>query len=234
MSTQQLVLVLDPGHGGADPGAVYKNLQEADVAFEVVRRAVNKIAAMNLHDFLKVVTTRQLDEFVSLRGRAEIANKVDSDLFISVHFNAGRNGAYADGGHEVFTTVGQTASDRAATIAMRLLAKQGRNRPRTDLADGDPDKEVNFAVLRATHGPAILVEFCFIDSVEGNNLMRDTNYLDECAQILVDTALEFLSLNLPPEVARVLPVKDEEALPDIELASVIDALEAVVKVLKTW
>jgi len=81
-------VVIDAGHGGRDPGAVSKYAKEKDIALAVALKLGNYIETY-LPD-VKVVYTRKTDEFVELFKRAEIANKNNADLFISIHVNASR------------------------------------------------------------------------------------------------------------------------------------------------
>ena len=83
---QEFVVVIDAGHGGKDPGAVGKKAYEKninlDVALELGRLIKNNCADT------RVVYTRSTDVFVSLDGRAKIANDAKADLFISIHTNS--------------------------------------------------------------------------------------------------------------------------------------------------
>jgi N-acetylmuramoyl-L-alanine amidase len=84
------VIVLDPGHGGHDPGAVGPTgLREKDVVLDVAIR-VRKILKKSHPDYA-VALTRETDEFIPLPKRTAIANKLKSDLFVSVHANASAN-----------------------------------------------------------------------------------------------------------------------------------------------
>ena len=78
-------VVLDAGHGGFDPGAMVGNVMEKDIALDIVLK-LGQYIKKNLPD-VKVVYTRDSDYFVPLYKRAEIANKIKADLFISVHVN---------------------------------------------------------------------------------------------------------------------------------------------------
>ncbi len=82
-------VVIDAGHGGNDPGAVGKILQEKHLNLEVAKRLQNLIAT-NYPD-VKVIMTRSTDVFVPLGERADIANKNHADMFISIHTNAADN-----------------------------------------------------------------------------------------------------------------------------------------------
>jgi N-acetylmuramoyl-L-alanine amidase len=87
-SRRDAIIVIDPGHGGIDPGAVgTKGTKEKDVALQVAKRLADKI---NRTDGLKAKLTRKGDYFVSLRKRVSIARKHQADLFVSLHANAFR------------------------------------------------------------------------------------------------------------------------------------------------
>jgi N-acetylmuramoyl-L-alanine amidase len=79
------VVVIDPGHGGMDPGALGKNSREKDITLAIALK-VGKYIEENIED-VKVIYTRSKDEFIELYNRATIANQNNADLFISVHAN---------------------------------------------------------------------------------------------------------------------------------------------------
>ncbi|MFH5833247.1 N-acetylmuramoyl-L-alanine amidase [Halalkalibaculum sp. DA3122] len=84
------VVVIDPGHGGHDPGAIgYKGTREKDVVLDISKKLGGYINEY-LPD-VKVVYTREDDSFVGLEERGEIANKAEGDLFISIHCNVFSN-----------------------------------------------------------------------------------------------------------------------------------------------
>ncbi len=80
-------IVIDPGHGGKDPGAVGRyGLMEKDVVLDISKRLKRKLEARGI----KVLLTRNTDRFISLGRRPAIANKNEADFFISIHANASR------------------------------------------------------------------------------------------------------------------------------------------------
>lgn len=82
-------IVIDAGHGGKDPGACGKISKEKDLTLSLALKAGSLIAG-GCPD-VKVIFTRRTDEFIELHKRAEIANKANADLFLSIHVNANPN-----------------------------------------------------------------------------------------------------------------------------------------------
>lgn len=82
-------VVIDPGHGGRDPGAIGRKAKEKDIVLDVAL-STGRLIQQNLPD-VKVIYTRTRDEFVELHRRAAIANQADADLFISIHCNASKD-----------------------------------------------------------------------------------------------------------------------------------------------
>jgi len=82
-------VVLDAGHGGFDPGALGKTTQEKNITLAIILK-LGALIEKNMPG-VKVIYTRRTDVFVELIKRAEIANKNDADLFISVHVNSNKN-----------------------------------------------------------------------------------------------------------------------------------------------
>lgn len=110
------LIVLDPGHGGDDFGARAFGLREADLTLDLAKR-VRTLLASRLPD-VRVVLTRESDDFISLEQRAAIANAVSADLFLSIHLNAADEPVEHGG---VTTFVLDTEHDRQA---LRLAARE--------------------------------------------------------------------------------------------------------------
>jgi N-acetylmuramoyl-L-alanine amidase len=91
-------IVIDAGHGGKDPGCHGKSSKEAEVALKVALE-LGKVIAEEMPE-VKIIYTRDKNEFIELHDRAGLANKNNADLFISIHCNAGNPNA---NGHETYT-----------------------------------------------------------------------------------------------------------------------------------
>jgi N-acetylmuramoyl-L-alanine amidase len=114
-------VVIDPGHGGSDPGAIGPTgLREADVTLDVARRLADRLSVR--YGF-QVALTRDRDVFVPLEQRASHANGTTADLFVSIHCNAANN-REARG-------ISTFALEDSPRVAARLTAREG------ELVDGD-------------------------------------------------------------------------------------------------
>jgi N-acetylmuramoyl-L-alanine amidase len=109
------VVVLDPGHGGADPGAVGKGLREKDVCLDVAKRLA---AALNKMPGYRAVISRQDDRRIPLAERMRFAEREGADLFVSIHVNAAQS-SRASGAEVFFLSIG-ASTDRAAAELARL------------------------------------------------------------------------------------------------------------------
>ena len=107
-------VVIDAGHGGKDPGAVGKNGREKDIALSIALKVGDYIEE-NIPE-VKVIYTRKKDVFVELKERADIANRAEADLFISIHVNA-HTQASANG--TLTLVLGQHRADENLDVAMR-------------------------------------------------------------------------------------------------------------------
>jgi|14BtaG_2_1085337.scaffolds.fasta_scaffold13338_1 N-acetylmuramoyl-L-alanine amidase len=167
------IIVLDAGHGGADPGAVNGKhaIREAHMALDVVLRAERLLKQVSL---FKVILTRRTDKFLTLSERPAIANRRRANLFVSYHFNAAGVPTVPPS-WEIYTTHGQNKSDELATcIGRRHEQHLGHlQKARKDLSDGDLDKEARYAVIRRTYCPAVLMEGEFIDTDAGAELIKN-------------------------------------------------------------
>lgn len=126
----QFAVVIDPGHGGGDPGAVGgSGLKERDVVLDV---------SLTLRDMLQnegfdVIMTRSSDIFISLDRRAQIANEAAADLFVSIHANAAENRS-ADG-FEIFVPADSWENPSLGNVAQRARQAEGHGVLRTREVD---------------------------------------------------------------------------------------------------
>ena len=115
LKRKDFVVVIDPGHGGHDPGAVGKISKEKNINLNVALK-LGKQIKKNCPD-VKVIYTRDRDIFIPLDRRAEIANNAKADLFISIHTNALAKNRTAKGAST--WTLGLAKSDANLEVAKR-------------------------------------------------------------------------------------------------------------------
>ena len=180
-------IFLDPGHGGRDSGAYYYNVAEKDLNMQVYRKLRKKLEELGY----KVLTSRDSDidvDFITERSR--MVNKTNSDIFISIHFNATGSAYSKSSGIQTYSYSDEpdypskinpywhnhpdrmSESKRlAAAIHSSLLAETG--------AKDAGLLESSFAVLRETAKPAVLLELGYIDNFAENQQIRDSHYQDK-------------------------------------------------------
>lgn len=185
-------IMIDPGHGGHDSGAVSPDgLRESEVNLVVGRMLAALFSANGDH---VARMTRYVDSFVSLDERCDIANRDAADAFVSIHANSAT--APQANGFEVWTSPGLTAADDLATrIFLALRAALPERRARVDLSDGDPDKEARFAVLVGTRMPAVLIELGFLSNPVESRLLGDLGFLSRSAEAIWSGVLDWIQLD---------------------------------------
>jgi N-acetylmuramoyl-L-alanine amidase len=108
-------VILDPGHGGRDAGAIKGRVREKDIVLSIARRTRNYLQKMGI----RIVMTRSSDRFVKLRNRTRYANRKHGDVFVSIHANAigGSKKRHQNGVETFFLQT--TRSSRAKRVAAR-------------------------------------------------------------------------------------------------------------------
>ncbi len=127
-------IVIDPGHGGKDPGAIgFNNIKEKDITLSIAKQ-LGKMIERNLG--MKVIYTRQEDVFIPLWKRTQVANNSDADVFISIHANAAIANNKAKGFETFLLRIGKT--EDAIEVAKReneAIKLEEENYQYTDFTD---------------------------------------------------------------------------------------------------
>ena len=187
-------VVLDPGHGGHDKGAVGRYGYEKNFALDVARKLRPLLQAKGL----RVIMTREGDYFVPLEVRAQIANAAQDSIFVSIHFNATDRDPNATG-FEIFSFTPRGApSTSDASLALSVLNMQAASTVDTQsmalssciyhsLLGHIPEfdrgiKRARFAVLRLTRVPAVLIEGGFLTERGESELIAKSDWRTKLAQ----------------------------------------------------
>ena len=227
-------IVVDPGHGGKDPGTRSGDLREKDIVLDLGRQVRDRLDAMGF----EVVMTRDSDEFIPLEQRAFLANDANADLFVSIHVNAARSRRAR--GLETFYLSLATSADAAEVAARENASNSGLrvsdlddllprilNHERKEesrafaeamqgaLADnilgrsGHPHnrgvKTAGFHVLLGAKMPAILVETGFVSNRDEAKLLGQKEHRSKLADAIADGVARY---------ARELGQSDVTADPD--------------------
>lgn len=196
-ATQVRTVVLDPGHGGHDSGARGPHGREKDFALDVALRAKSMLERAGYN----VVMTRSTDVFIPLERRAAIANRHRDGIFVSIHFNHGRNRAGT--GIETFCLAprGVPSMDKENVTHgdMREYPGHARDPENIALATAMHSsmlgrlrlydrgiKRARFVVIRDIRIPGVLVEGGFMDHPTDGRLIASAAYRQNMAQAIVD------------------------------------------------
>lgn len=178
-------IMLDAGHGGKDPGASANGLVEKVLALRLVKAVKHRCEQAGINAEIRL--TRSTDTFISLSGRAKLANDWGADYFISHHFNAGGGTGFEAFG---FTTPAKKRDELNKKYYNHFI-KQVNYRDRGL-------KRANFAVLRETRMPAILIENLFLDNSKDANYIKSESGFERIVSSHVDAMLHLTGKSRPP------------------------------------
>jgi len=225
-------IVIDPGHGGHDPGAQGKGVSEAELVLDVALRLEKLLQKVPGTD---VILTRRTDDFVPLQERTAIANREHADLFLSIHANASENGtargietyylnfassmsSAAVAARENAASGGAMASapDIVKSIALNNKIDESRDLA-TDVQRAMIDKlklsnktvrdlgvkQAPFVVLIGAAMPSVLAEVSFVTNEQEAKLLKSAAYRDRIAEALYAAVRKYqTSLKSIQTVAR--------------------------------
>jgi N-acetylmuramoyl-L-alanine amidase len=213
-------IVIDPGHGGHDPGAAGKDVSEAELVLDVslrLEKLLQKVSGM------EVVLTRRTDEFVTLQERTAIANREGADLFLSIHANAS-DSPFARGVETYFLNfannlgaAGVAARENAASgqamaalpDLVKMIALNNKLDESRDLATIVQHamierlrgvnkslkdlgvKQAPFAVLIGAAMPSVLAEVSFVTNTQDARQLRSPAYRQRIAEALANAVRKY-------------------------------------------
>jgi len=229
---RNLVVAIDAGHGGQDPGAVGPTgKREKDITLAVARELARQV---NATPGLKAYLTRDTDVFIPLPMRAQKARAAKADIFISIHADAAENRNARGSSVYVLSTKGassqrarwladkENAADLIGGVSLQRtegtlanvlldLAQSGYMKASEDAAShvlgglkriGNNHKpnieRANFAVLRTSDMPAMLVETAFISNPDEERRLLDPAYQRKIAAAVLDGVNTFFTRQPPP------------------------------------
>ncbi len=175
----RLVVVIDPGHGGSDPGAVgLGGLRETDVVLDISLQ-LSQILEQN---GIQVIMTRQDERTIDLAPRTQLANRVNADLFVSVHANSVGGGRTEVNGVETYYY--QSGNLLAQYIQNSILQTMRMNNRGV--------KQARFYVLRNTQMPAVLVEVGFVTGSDDARILANPADRTRMAEAIARGILQYV------------------------------------------
>jgi N-acetylmuramoyl-L-alanine amidase len=195
------VVVLDPGHGGQDSGAMCGGLLEKDLTLDVARRIDRLLDS----EGVATLMTRVGDTYVSLADRAAFANRVRNCIFVSIHFNEDNQPVAS--GVETYYAAHQITAGSFLASWLPFLWRPLSNSPnaesrnlaeliqeavvaRTGTVDRGTQARQFFVIANVT-SPAVLVEGGFLTNKEDISKLATENYRDQIAAAVADGILRY-------------------------------------------
>lgn len=178
----RIVVVIDPGHGGRDPGAVgIGNLQEAPIALAISQQ----LATLLQQQGIQAVLTRSSDVEIDLEPRVQMAEQVRAHLFVSIHANSmGLDRPDVNGIETYYYSNGEAL---ASVIQNSIVSS-------LDVRDRGV-KQARFYVLRHTSMPAVLVETGYVTGEEDAPRLADASFRNQMAIAIARGILQYLQQN---------------------------------------
>lgn len=179
---KNITVVIDPGHGGKDSGAIAED--------KTTEKALNLRVAPRVESMLRergynVIMTRTTDEFIALSERAAIANRNNADIFVSIHFNSA--GSASPYGIEVLYASENDVELKKDAGDQTLLAREVLNAvlKETGANSRGIKNRPELAVLRRTNMTACLIEGGFMSNPDELEKLKSDSYLDKLANGIV-------------------------------------------------
>lgn len=181
-SLSGLKLVIDPGHGGADPGAVALGLKESDVVLDTSLHLKKLFESTPI----QIIMIRETAEgFMKPAERAKYANSINANTFVSIHANAQVNSNKTANGTETWYYPGSTDGKKLASFIQDRLVDA------LDTRDRGLKTSNQLAVLNTTKMTSVLVELGFIDNPTDNAMLADPAYRQLAAKAIYNGILDY-------------------------------------------
>lgn len=172
------LVVIDPGHGGKDPGAIspIDKTKEKELTLQI-SKLLNEKLVQNGYD---TIMTRTDDTYPQLKERTEIANSKDADLFISIHINAVNKTDIHGIQNLYYPNDGEYANGRDNQALAKIIHEELINQ--TGAADRKIVKRPNLVVIKYTEMPSVLIECGFLTNPDELKLMKSQEYQDKLVE----------------------------------------------------
>ena len=175
------IIIIDPGHGGKDPGAISKNgTKEKDVNLQISFKTKKLLENLGYN----VLMTREDDTYIGIYDRADFANKANADLFISFHANASGRDTSINGVEVLYCPAykGDKEEEEQYPFAKSILDFYLKG---TGANNRGIKQRADLPVVRMTKMPAVLLEVGYLTNEEEEKLIIDDKYQDKISDSVV-------------------------------------------------
>ena len=183
------VIYLDPGHGGLDPGAMYKNIKEKNINLQISKNLEKRLTKLGAIVYL----TRYDDYDLSVNNtinrkrsdlsrRGNIINKSDCDLFLSIHLNAENTGIWK--GAQTFYNTNNKENKKIAELLQQQFKEDSNSKRKA--------KNKNDLYLqKRINRPGVLIEVGFLSNASERYLLKQEKYQDKVTLSIANALLKY-------------------------------------------
>lgn len=185
------VIYIDSGHGGNDPGAMYKNIMEKDINLKIGKKLEEKLVKLGAivymtryGDYDLAVTYTNNNKRSDLSRRANLINKTQTDLFISIHLNAENSGLWK--GAQVFYNDKNKQNEILAKIFEKHFKKNLGSKRKSKVDN-------KLYLLKRVTTPGVLLEMGFLSNANDRYLLNQDFYQEKVATVIQNGIIEYFS-----------------------------------------
>lgn len=183
------VIYLDMGHGGSDPGAMYKDIMEKDINLNIGKKLEKKLSDLGAivyltryGDYDLSVTYTINNKRSDLSRRANLINKSQADLFLSIHLNAEESGVWQ--GAQVFYNDKLKENKVIADLFQKYFKKKLNSKRKAKVDN-------SLYLLKRINQPGILLELGFLSNANDRYLLKQDSYQDKLTTIIQNAIIEY-------------------------------------------
>lgn len=181
VNNTNVVVMIDPGHGGDDPGTMNKNVYEKDITLKVALKVKEYLEECGI----TVMLTREDDMFINKYDRAELANEAEVDLFVSIHCNFLENNPEISGVETYYIEGVESGEKLATALHESVLSVTG--------ADDMYVRTEDFVVIKNTSMPASLIEIGYLSNAEDVVRLTTAAYQKQMAYGIAAGIIDYIN-----------------------------------------
>lgn len=183
------VIYIDPGHGGVDPGAMYKDIKEKDINLSISNVIYDKLTKLGAivyltrYDDYDLAITNTINRKRSdLSRRGNIINRSNCDIFLSIHLNAEETGIWR--GAQVFYNNENKENEVLAKLLQKNFNKRLNSNREYKLAN-------DLYLQKRVDRPGVLIEVGFLSNASDRYLLKQASYQNKVAVVVTDSIVEY-------------------------------------------